>query len=84
MWVTFEDGKKGGYVEAASADEAMKIAKEKTGRDPKRAEPLPYPATPIIHQGPGDTKYGPCPPFCYTPEQCKGQTSCPKNYACSE
>ncbi len=84
MWVTFADGKKGGYVEAETADEAMKIAKEKTGREPKSAGAIPYPANPIIHQGPGHPKYGPCPPFCYTPEQCKGQTSCPKNYACSE
>jgi len=84
MWVTFIDGKKGGYVEAANAEEAMKIAKEKTGREPKEAYQIPYPASPIIFQGPGDPKYGPCPPFCYTPEKCKGLGSCPKNYACSE
>lgn len=84
MWVNFSDGQKGGYVEAASAEEAMKIAKEKTGREPVSAKPIPYPARPIIFQGPGHPKYGPCPPFCFTPEQCKGKTSCPKNYACSE
>ena len=82
-WVTFSEGK-GGYVDATDANNAMEIAKDKTGRKPVRAQTLPYPANPIIYQGPGHPKYGPCPPFCYTPEECVGRGSCPKSYACSE
>ena len=82
-WVNFKDHP-AGYVEAANEAEAMAIAKEKTGKEPKAARRLPYPARPIIFQGPGDPQYGPCPPFCYTPEQCVGRGSCPKDYACSE
>lgn len=40
---------------------------------------LPYPATPVRNA----TKNS-CPPFCYKPDQCKGRTACPQNYACSE
>jgi len=77
MWVTFKD-KSGGYVEAKSHEEAMRIAKEKTGKEPERSDYLPYPANPIIHQ------LDSCPPFCYSPWQCKGFSACPKDYACSE
>jgi hypothetical protein len=83
MWVTFKDGS-AGYVEAASAEEAMRIGQEKTGKEPAKAECLPYPAKPIIHRGDPHPKYGHCPPFCYTPKQCAGCGSCPKSYACSE
>jgi hypothetical protein len=83
MWVTFRDGT-GGYVEAEDANTAMSIAKEKTGKEPVKAEPIPYPARPVIFQGPGHPKYGPCPPFCYTPKQCVNRGACPHAYACSE
>ena len=83
MWVTFKDGT-AGYVEAKTSDEAMRIGSEKTGKEAVKAEQLPYPSRPIIFQGPGDPKYGPCPPFCYTPKQCVGRGSCPHSYACSE
>lgn len=83
MWVTFNDGY-AGYVEADSEARAMDIGKEKTGKEPVKAEQIPYPAKPIIFQGPGNPKYGPCPPFCYTPKQCIGRGSCPHEYACSE
>ena len=82
-WVNFSD-KSAGYVEADSEDAAKTLAHEKTGKSATRARRLPYPARPIIHQGPGHPEYGPCPPFCYTPEQCAGRGSCPKDYACSE
>ena len=39
---------------------------------------LPYPASPIL------SKEIDCPPFCYSPEECKGRGCCPKSYACSE
>jgi hypothetical protein len=83
MWVTFKDNS-AGYVEASSAEKAMEIGRDKTGKEPMKAESIPYPAKPIIFQGPGDPKHGPCPPFCYTPKQCAGRSSCPKSYACSE
>lgn len=83
MWVTFKDGY-AGYVEADSAEKAMEIGKEKTGKEAVKAEQIPYPARPIIFQGPGHPKYGPCPPFCYTPKRCVGRGSCPHEYACSE
>jgi len=40
---------------------------------------LPYPADPRIKTGEDS-----CPSFCMQPQQCKGRTSCPRNYACSE
>lgn len=43
MWITFKDGKKGVRVKAATAEEAMRIAHEKTGREPLKAERTPYP-----------------------------------------
>lgn len=80
MWVTFEDGT-GGYVESGNVDESMRIAEEKTGKKAKSADRIPYPARPILFQKPCAH---PCPPFCYTPKECLGKGSCPKNHACSE
>lgn len=79
FWVKFKDGS-AGYVEADSAEIAMAVGKEKTGKEAKSAERIPYPASPIIYQSAGD----PCPPFCYTPNECVGRSSCPHRYACSE
>lgn len=41
---------------------------------------LPYPASPYLN---GDESRG-WPNFCFSPKECKGRTSCPKSYACSE
>jgi hypothetical protein len=43
------------------------------------AKPLPYAALPVV-AGPADR----APAFCYDPNGCKGNTSCPKRRACSE
>jgi hypothetical protein len=39
---------------------------------------LPYPAEPRV--APSSN----CPSFCWRPQECKGKTSCPRPYACSE
>lgn len=47
---------------------------------------LPYPADPRWDVGMEKPSLdGPvCPSFCYEPESCKGQTSCPKRPSCVE
>jgi len=93
-WITFEDGSKG-CCEGESAYDAKRIAEHLTGKkvspvapisntgDLRNGEVLPYPADPIIWQF-DHPVIGICPPFCTSPEKCKGRTSCPKSYACSE
>lgn len=44
-----------------------------------KIEGLPYDAQPVIGSGAGRT-YA----FCYTPNECAGKGSCPKERACSE
>ena len=83
LWIRFKEGK-GGFVEADSHEEALRVAREATGRDPVSAHELPYPADPIIYQRPGTKERPACPAFCYRPEQCAGRGSCPQSYACSE
>jgi len=39
---------------------------------------IPYPAKPQL-----DVRWN-CPSFCYSPETCKGKTSCPKSRACDD
>ena len=90
-WIKFSDGS-AGYCEGEGAYDAIKIAEKLTG---KKAvldggnewkpvlKSLPYPANPIIWQL-DHPVHGKCPPFCSTPSQCAGWTSCPKSYACSE
>lgn len=75
-WATFE-GKPAGCVEAYSKAEAQSQA-EAVGKV-RTLDCLPYPAEPRISEAKSD-----CPPFCYSPAQCKGRTACPKDYACSE
>lgn len=78
FWVEFVDGT-AGSVQAKDADTAREIAERETGgKGAVSAAELPYPAEPQIHNENG------CPPFCYSPSQCKGHTSCPHRYACSE
>lgn len=70
-------------VEAVDEAEATRTAKDMIGREVVKVESLPYPALPRLtrHQ---DPKYGICPPFCFKPEQCKGNTACPQSYSCVE
>lgn len=91
FWLTFTDGTSG-YCEGSSAYDAVAIAQKVTGKtvvvpNGNQWNPdvprLPYPATPVIWQFEHPVS-GKCPPFCYTPKNCKGNTSCPKSRACSE
>lgn len=77
-WITFTD-KTAGCCEGRDVADAKVRANEATGKEIDIALILPYPATPLL--GPRLTD---CPPFCYSPTECAGRTSCPKNYACSE
>ena len=76
FWVEFSD-RPAGTVEAGSAQEAKEIGGE--FGVVKRFDTLPYPARPVLHQ-----VVSTCPPFCYTPNECKGRTCCWKDYSCSE
>lgn len=82
FWLKFNE-RSGGCVEATDGDSAARIAKEITGFEPKSCERLPYPAEPRINMH-HDEKYGVCPSFCHAPERCRGNTSCPQNYSCTE
>ena len=86
-WITFTDGSKG-YCEGCSEYDAKIIAEKLTGKtvsgdkwNPKLPT-LPYPASPVIWQLDHPVN-GKCPPFCIKPDQCKGRTACPQNYACT-
>lgn len=76
-WITF-DNHKAACIEAPNEGTARTKAADITGAVVKSCDILPYPADPRI----GDASD--CPSFCYSPESCKGQSSCPKRYACSE
>jgi hypothetical protein len=78
FWVRF-DGHSPACVEDVSKEAAKAQAEKLTGKAVTSIETLPYPAKPRISE-----KQSECPDFCYSPEQCKGRTSCPKRYACSE
>ena len=74
-WVTFTD-RKGGCIDHGSKEEARKVA-EQYGTV-EEINILPYPASPRLE--PVTAKD--FPSFCYTPGQCKGKSSCPRNYSC--
>lgn len=78
-WVTFDGGKEGCF-DCGPDEDPLAIAREFGAL--RAIDSLPYPAEPILRRRP-DVEH-PCPPFCYSPRQCKGRTSCPKSYACSE
>ena len=82
-WMTFAD-RTGACAEAESDVAAKAIAKERLGKDAVTCAQIPYPAMPRLTEHVYVEGYGPCPPFCYSPGQCSGRSSCPKNYACSE
>lgn len=89
-WIKFTDGSTG-YCEGEGAFDAVQIAEKLTGKTAEagdnkyqpKLDTLPYPAKPIIWQF-DHPVHAKCPPFCHSPNQCKGLTSCPQNYACSE
>ena len=88
-WLTFTDGTKG-CCQGSSEYDAKSIAEKLTGKtvaggqyDDIAAKQIPYPAEPIIWQF-DHPVVGKCPAFCYEPNKCVGQSSCPQNYACSE
>jgi hypothetical protein len=81
-WLKF-NGHRAGCIEADSEEAAKAIAKEKTGHEPLSCQSLPYPAEPRINKH-VDPQYGVCPSFCFKPEQCCGNTSCPQRYSCTE
>ena len=89
-WLTFTDGSHG-YCQGYSAYDAVCIAEKLTNKkvdakgskyDPE-VPTLPYPADPVIWQLDHPVN-GKTLNFCFRPEQCKGETSCPHNRACTE
>ena len=76
-WVTFEK-RAPASVELVQGEDVRTTAERIAGEKVTAIYSLPYPAEPRLNNVSG------CPPFCYTPEQCKGKSSCPKRYACAE
>ena len=88
-WLSFTDGTNG-YCQGANEYDAKRIAEKLTEKKVSGGEykdiaavSLPYPASPVIWQLDHPVS-GKCPAFCYAPEKCKGKTSCPQRYACTE
>ncbi len=67
-WVTFADRSPGCVENDLDAAQFGKVLS---------IDSLPYPASPQLTKGS-------CPPFCFQPQRCKGRSSCPRDYACSE
>lgn len=80
-WVEFTDGT-AGCCEGGTVVAARNRAACITGKTVASLEVLPYPASPVIWQH--EDEYGKCPPFCYTPNECKGRRSCPKPRSCDD
>jgi hypothetical protein len=82
-WVTFLDGLPSGCITVLKDEDPLAVAG--AFGTIKTIDSLPYPANPVLRRRAlRDDKDIHCPEFCYSPNQCKGRTSCPKNYACSE
>lgn len=80
FWVNFNEGGSG-YCDGKTEDSAKQKAEEVSGKTVKAIKTLPYPAKPIIWQE--EREYGYCPAFCYRPNICAGNTSCPTNPSCT-
>lgn len=80
FWVTFEDGSHGTLVADNSESAKFKASDfVNTAQNPVvSCDRIPYPASPILDDSIE------CPPFCYTPEFCKGRSCCPKKPSCAE
>lgn len=88
-WLTFTDGTQG-CCQGASDFDAKLIAEKLTGKTVAggkwkdiAAKLLPYPGDPVIWQLDHPVN-GKCPVFCYSPSECAGRGSCPKNRACDD
>jgi hypothetical protein len=83
-WITFADGETGcvGYGNLGDGpyddDKAKAFAERSKGKPVATVQGLPYNARPMIE------RYDGCMPMCSSPETCKGRSSCPHRYACSE
>lgn len=75
-WIQFID-RSGGTVRAKDKDDAVAKVTLMTGKVIVAADVLPYPASPALEE----LNH---PAFCFSPETCRGRTSCPKRIACSE
>lgn len=88
-WLTFTD-KTQAACQGGSEYDAKIIAEKITGKTVEggkwrdiAAEPIPYPAEPCVWKFEHPV-HGKTPSFCHAPKQCKGRTSCPQNYSCTE
>ncbi|WP_417615378.1 hypothetical protein [Parasphingorhabdus sp.] len=97
FWVKFETGEPGcvevefekmnGLSPKEQTSLVIETAERETGRKVVSVDRIPYPASPRLVKVYYEIKPGvkeACPSFCYSPEQCKGRSSCPKNYSCCE
>lgn len=79
FWVVFDD-RSDGCIKSANIDAARTEAEAaKPGRRAVEVHVLPYRGRNILNDNGADE-----PPFCTSPNTCRGRTSCPKSYACSE
>lgn len=78
-WWVCSKGHGSGCVEAMDETEARAIALEKLGGEILACDQLPYPASPRLHIARPDF-----PSFCFEPHKCKGHSSCPQRYSCTE
>lgn len=76
-WVKLSNGKSGSIL-TDSPEQRRKVLSDLIAVD---WNTLPYPADPVLFRG---EKYKDFPSFCFAPELCKGRSSCPRSYACSE
>lgn len=82
-WVEFEkSGSK--CVDACTEQHAMRLGEELSGLTAVTAVRLPYPAEPRLTKHVYESFGGHCPSFCYSPHSCKGRSSCPQSYSCTE
>lgn len=78
-WWVCSKGHGSGCVEAMNETEARAVALEKMGGEILACDQLPYPASPRVHVERSDF-----PSFCFDPHRCKGHSSCPQRYSCTE
>lgn len=79
-WVTFHDRPSGCIDIMGIPAAARRVAREVTGAEPHEVVSIPYPASPILHRGPGRD----CPPYCWVPVECAGLGFCPHSRACND
>lgn len=91
-WLTFSDSSHAccqGESEYDAKRIAEKMAAKTAAGDPLSprkviaAQPLPYPASPVIWQFDHPVT-GKTPAFCYEPDKCAGRSSCPQCRSCAE